>query len=128
MNDDALERVAAEPGPVTLDLIARQQRYIILSLMLVSLLVGVLIGAVMTRGALADPDNRINISTAGAVPDALSEAFARAAEVVEPAVVHIDVKEGRGPLGREAKGSGVTLSTWTPRKPRLTRPFCTSSL
>jgi serine protease Do len=108
--NDALDRVAAEPAPVTLELIARQQRYIILSLMVVSLLFGVLIGAVLTRGALADPDNRISISTQGAVPDALSEAFATAAEAVEPAVVHIDVQEGRGPLGREAKGSGVIVT------------------
>src|SRR5438093_10095181 len=108
---DALERVAGEPIPVTLETIARQQRLVILSLMLVSLMLGVLIGAVITRGAFADPDNRIAISSQGSVSDSLSAAFANAAAVVEPAVVHIDVREGEGPLGREAKGSGVLVTS-----------------
>jgi serine protease Do len=108
---DALERVAGEAAPVTLETIARQQRYVILSLMVVSLMLGVLIGAVITRGALADPDNRIVISSQGAVTDALSAAFANAADVVEPAVVHIDVREGDERLGREAKGSGVLVTS-----------------
>lgn len=109
--NDAIDRVASEPAPVTLDTIARQQRFIIVALMLCSLLLGVLIGAVLTRGALADPDNRISISTQGAVPDALSESFARAAATVEPAVVHIDVQEGKGEFDRESKGSGVLVTS-----------------
>src|SRR6185369_2327328 len=108
---DALERVAGEAAPVTLETIARQQRYVILSLMVASLMLGVLIGAVITRGALADPDNRIVISSQGTVTDALSAAFANAADVVEPAVVHIDVREGDERLGREAKGSGVLVTS-----------------
>jgi serine protease Do len=108
---DALERAAREPAPVTLETIARQQRYVILSLMVVSLMLGVLIGAMLTRGALADPDNRIAISTQGAVTDSLSAAFANAAAIVEPAVVHIDVREGDEKLGREAKGSGVLVTS-----------------
>ncbi len=106
---DALERVAGEPVPVTLETIARQQRYVILTLMLVSLMLGVLIGAVLTRGALADPDNRIAISTQGAASDSLSAAFANAAAIVEPAVVHIDVRDSLP--GREAKGSGVLVTS-----------------
>jgi len=39
---DALERVAGEAAPVTLETIARQQRYVILSLMVASLMLGVL--------------------------------------------------------------------------------------
>jgi serine protease Do len=108
---DALERVAGDPAPVTLETIARQQRFVILSLMVVSLFLGVLIGAVLTRGALADPDNRIAISSQGNVPDSLSAAFATAAASVEPAVVHIDVREGDERSGREAKGSGVLVTS-----------------
>lgn len=108
---DALDRAAGTPAPVTLEVIARQQRYVILGLMFVSLLLGVLIGAVLTRGVLADPDNKITISANGGVPDALSESFARAAEIVEPAVVHLDVRDGREDLlAREAKGSGVLVT------------------
>jgi serine protease Do len=96
---------------VTLQTIARQQRTVILALMVVSLLLGVLIGAVLTRGALADPDNRIAISSQTAVSDSLSAAFANAADIVEPAVVHIDVREGGDRTGREAKGSGVLVTS-----------------
>src|SRR4051794_35660121 len=102
---DAYDRVAAERAPVTLETIARQQRAVILALMVVSLLLGVLIGAVLTRGALADPDNRTLISSQGSVSDSLSAAFSNAADIVEPAVVHIDVREGSERSGREAKGS-----------------------
>jgi serine protease Do len=110
--NESFEKAAAPPAAVTLDTIARQQRVLIASLMFVSLLLGVLIGAVLTRGALADPDNRISISTGTSVPDALSANFANAAAIVEPAVVHIDVKEGDdGPLAREAKGSGVLVTS-----------------
>ncbi len=105
---DALERMAGEATPVTLESIARQQRYVILALMVVSLLLGVLLGAVLTRGAFADPDNRISISGQAMTADSLSSAFANAAAVVEPAVVHIDVREG---AGREAKGSGVLVTS-----------------
>ncbi len=109
---EAIEQPVVEPAAVSLQTIARQQRYIIVSLMLVSLLLGVMIGAVITRGALADPDNRIVITSGGNVTDALSSSFANAADIVEPAVVHIDVREGQpGPLGeREAKGSGVLVT------------------
>jgi serine protease Do len=110
--NDSFEKATAAPAAVSLDTIARQQRVLIASLMFVSLLLGVLIGAVLTRGALADPDNRISISTGSSVPDALSANFANAAAIVEPAVVHIDVKEGgEGPLEREAKGSGVLVTS-----------------
>jgi serine protease Do len=110
--NDALEGRAAEPAQVTLDVIARQQRHLILALMTVSLFLGVLIGAVITRGAFADPDNKIVLTSQSAVPDALSESFAKAAAVVEPAVVHIDVRNGRlnSPFEREAKGSGVIVT------------------
>lgn len=101
----------AELSPNALNRVMRQQRVLIGSMMVATLFLGVLIGAVVTRGAFADPDNRIVISSTGPVADNLSSSFANAASIVEPAVVHIDVQEGKGRLaGREAKGSGVIVT------------------
>jgi serine protease Do len=109
---DALERTAAKPATVSIDVIARQQRQLILALMTVALLFGVLVGAVLTKGAFADSDNRVVVASQGAITDALSESFARAAATVEPAVVHIDVRNGgrNSIFDREAKGSGVIVT------------------
>ena len=117
--NEALEQVAGPPAADAvqstngaLARIARQQRIVIGSMMVATLFLGILIGAVITRGAFADPDNRIVISSTGPVADNLSASFANAASIVEPAVVHIDVQEGEGRLaGREAKGSGVLVTS-----------------
>jgi serine protease Do len=102
---------AEQPTSGALERIARQQRLVIVSMLVATLFLGVLIGAVVTRGAFADPDNRIVISSTGPVADNLSASFANAASIVEPAVVHIDVQEGEGRnAGREAKGSGVLVT------------------
>ena len=42
---------------------ARRQRLVVLSLMVFSLVLGIAIGAVVTRGAFADPDNRISMTS-----------------------------------------------------------------
>ena len=89
----------------------RQQRVVVLSLMVFSLVVGIAIGAVVTRGAFADPDNRIAMTSEAITPDALSSSFAHASEVIEPAVVSIDTREGGdSELAREGKGSGVIVT------------------
>jgi serine protease Do len=90
---------------------AAQQRYLVLALMLFSLVLGIGIGAVVTRGALADPDNRITLTSNGVTADSLSAAFAHASELVEPCVVSIDTREGgRGDFARAGKGSGVIVT------------------
>ena len=116
--NEALDQVAGPPAAEAvpssngaIERVARQQRIVIGSMMVATLFLGVLIGAVITRGAFADPDNRIVISSTGPVADNLSASFASAASIVEPAVVHIDVSEGEGRLGdREVKGSGVLVT------------------
>src|SRR5215218_9598398 len=80
---DFVENQARERSAADAALIARQQRYLILSLMIFSLVLGIGIGAILTRGALADPDNRIALSGQPPTPDALSSSFARAANLVE---------------------------------------------
>jgi len=115
--NDTRDEVAGLPASTAglsaqaLERISKQQRMVIGSMMVATLFLGVLIGAVVTRGAFADPDNRIVISSTGPVADNLSASFANAASIVEPAVVHIDVQEDKGRLaGREAKGSGVIVT------------------
>jgi len=95
---------AARPG-------IRRQRYIILGLMLFSLTLGVLIGAVVTRGVLADPDNRISLTSSTVTADSLAASFASASAAVEPAVVAIDTQEDSNGDQRTGKGSGVLVTS-----------------
>jgi serine protease Do len=72
--------------------------------------IGIAIGAVARGIVGAEPDdNRLSISSSSAAPDALSAAFARVAETVEPSVVHIKVYE-RELYAREGAGSGVIVN------------------
>jgi serine protease Do len=88
-----------------------RQRHVVLALMLFSLVLGIAVGAVITRGALADPDNRITLSSQPVGADSLSASFARASELVEPCVVSIDTREGaEGDFSRAGKGSGVIVT------------------
>ncbi|HXG90998.1 MAG TPA: trypsin-like peptidase domain-containing protein [Blastocatellia bacterium] len=72
--------------------------------------IGVAIGAI-ARGLVgaASEDNRLTISNTPVTPDALSAAFARVAEMVEPSVVHIKVYESEI-YAREGAGSGVIVN------------------
>jgi serine protease Do len=94
--------------------IERHKRTAVILVALCSLSVGISIGVIL-RGGIAgagSEDNRLTISSAPPPGDALSAAFARAAEQVEPSVVHIKVIEGEG-LGRfarEGTGSGLIVS------------------
>jgi serine protease Do len=57
-------------------------------------------------------DNRLTINQGPAQADALSLAFAKVAEQVEPSVVNITVRQGDRRLGaREGTGSGVIVNT-----------------
>jgi serine protease Do len=105
---EILETSAAKPAA---DLPLRRQRNIILGLMLFSLVLGIFIGAAVTRGALADPDNRISLSAGGSTADSLAASFAAASSSVEPAVVAIDTQEGGEADLRTGKGSGVIVTS-----------------
>src|SRR5262249_34242831 len=71
--------------------------------------VGVAIGAVVREIAAKSDDNRLTVSTAPITPDALSAAFARVSNMVEPSVVHIKVAEDEF-SSREGLGSGVIVN------------------
>ena len=62
---DVLENRAAEASSASAVGTLRQQRYLILSLMVFSLTLGIIIGAVVTHGVFADPDNRIGTGKSG---------------------------------------------------------------
>lgn len=85
-------------------------------LMLVSfscLSLGVAIGALVRGIAGAESDeNRLIINHGYASADALSAAFIRVAQQVEPSVVNISVREGeeRSSFTREGTGSGVIVT------------------
>jgi serine protease Do len=95
----------------TTGLAARRQRYVILALMVFSLTLGIFIGAMVTRGVLADPDNRISLTAGSVSADSLAASFASASSAVEPAVVAIDTREGGDADVRTGKGSGVLVTS-----------------
>jgi serine protease Do len=87
-----------------------QTRLVTVLVAMTCLSVGVAIGAISrgTAGARVS-DDRLSITNSSLTPDALSSAFARVAEQVEPAVVHIRVFEGEL-VSREGTGSGVIVN------------------
>jgi serine protease Do len=91
----------------------RQSGHARFSTLLIGLLCvssGVVLGAMVREiaGAKSD-DNRLAVSTSPVSPDSLSAAFARAAALVEPAVVHIKVADSNWSF-REGLGSGVIVN------------------
>src|SRR5262249_18181832 len=71
--------------------------------------VGVAIGAMVREIGARSDDNRLTVSTTPVTPDALSAAFARVSNQVEPSVVHIKVAEDEF-SSREGLGSGVIVN------------------
>jgi serine protease Do len=91
----------------------RHNRVVLMLVAVCCLSIGIAIGAIVRGIAGARSDDKfITVSHSSFTPDALSAAFARVAEQVEPSVVNIKVTEGdeRSIFAREGTGSGVIVS------------------
>ena len=93
--------------------IARHNRIVVMLVAVCCLSMGIAIGAIVhgIAGAKSD-DNRVSISYAPSRPDALSAAFARVVEQIEPSVVNVKVTEGEEHtmFARDGTGSGIIVN------------------
>lgn len=103
------EARAGRPGVVPT---SRNHRMVLMLVAFSCLSLGIAIGALVRGIAGAEPDeNRLVISHGFASADALSAAFIRVAQQVEPSVVNISVREGEErSFTREGTGSGVIVT------------------
>jgi serine protease Do len=107
------ENVDAKADSKAITTRLRQNRVLLLLVAMCCLSIGIAIGAIARGIAGAKSDDKfITVSHSAFTPDALSAAFARVAEQVEPSVVNIKVIEGeeRSIFAREGTGSGVIVS------------------
>lgn len=93
---------------------AKSARALLLMGALCCLSMGIAIGTLLHRPAVAtasNPENRLTISKSNTAPDALSITFARVAAQVEPCVVNIKVSDNEDrAFAREGTGSGVIVN------------------
>ena len=93
--------------------ISRHTRIVIMLVAMCCLSMGIAIGAIVhgIAGAKSD-DNRVSISYTPSRPDALSAAFAKVVELIEPSVVNVKVTEGeeRTLFARDGTGSGIIVN------------------
>jgi len=102
---------------------SKRQRLMMSLIIIVTLLIGIGIGTVLSGGTFADKDDhRISIVSGTTIdPNGLSAAFSRVAEAVEPSVVHINTVEQatrdgfdlfrdfHGGGSRRGSGSGIIV-------------------
>jgi serine protease Do len=94
------------------NVIRRYNRVVTLLVAMCCLSIGIAVGSLVrgNAGAKSD-DNRLAISYSPMAPDALSTAFSRVANQVEPAVVSVKVSDDsqHSPFPRETTGSGIIV-------------------